>query len=206
MLAIGLLVLFPRLGVEWQWFAQFDAQGVLLRRWLLQVVAFVLVLGLGIPLQLQQLQRGWRLRQAPGPKPLPIFPLVSLGPVGLTLLMGGVLLLLAGGLTYLLVQARDLIAEPFSGRVITGIPVLADLPPGCSSAWRPVCCCRCCSGPSPRCESPWEPLCWPQPPPWPGAGACGYQRSWRRPSESVIRSPALIWRSPCCSCQPCICW
>ena len=128
-LATGLLVLFPRLGVEWQWFAQFDAQGVLLRRWLLQVFAFVLVLGLGIPLQLQQLQRGWRLRQAPGPKPLPIFPLVSLGPLGLTLLMGGVLLLLAGGLTYLLVQARDLIAEPFSGRVITGIPVLADLPP-----------------------------------------------------------------------------
>ncbi|MEI6112776.1 MAG: hypothetical protein WCP63_14085, partial [Cyanobium sp. ELA712] len=70
-LVAGLLVLLPRLGIEWQWFAQFDVEVVLLRRWLLQVLAFGLVLGLGIPLQLQQLQRSWRLRQAPGPKPLP---------------------------------------------------------------------------------------------------------------------------------------
>jgi len=128
-LVAGLLVLLPRLGIEWQWFAQFDAEVVLLRRWLLQVLAFAVVLGLGIPLQLQQLQRSWRLRQAPGPKPLPASPLLRLGPPLLVLLVAALLLLLAGGLTYLLVQARDLIAEPFSGRVITGIPVLADLPP-----------------------------------------------------------------------------
>jgi len=128
-LVAGLLVLVPRLGIEWQWFAQFDAEVVLLRRWLLQLLAFALVLGLGIPLQLQQLQRSWRLRQAPGPKTLPASPLLRIGPPLLVLLVAALLLLLAGGLTYLLVQARDLIAEPFSGRVITGIPVLADFPP-----------------------------------------------------------------------------
>ncbi len=127
-LAMGLAVLLPRLGIEWQWFAQFDAEVVLLRRWLLQLIAFTLVLGLGIPLQLQQLQRSWRLRQAAAPKPIPALPLLTLSPLPLLLLLGTLLLLLAGGLTYLLVQARDLIASPFSGRVITGIPVLADLP------------------------------------------------------------------------------
>ena len=128
-LLAGLLVLLPRLGIEWQWFAQFNAEVVLLRRWLLQLLAFVLVLGLGIPLQMQQLQRSWRLRQSPTPKPLAPSPLLRLAPLHLVVLMAVLLLLLAGGLTYLLVQARDLIAEPFSGRVITGIPVLADLPP-----------------------------------------------------------------------------
>ena len=122
-------VLLPRLGIEWQWFAQFDAQVVLLRRWLLQLMAFALVLGLGIPLQLQQLQASWRLRQTAAAKSLPAAPLFRLEPLPLVLLLAALLLLLAGGLTYLLVQARDLIAEPFSGRVITGIPVLADLPP-----------------------------------------------------------------------------
>ena len=128
-LLLGLLVLLPRLGIEWQWFAQFGFQGVLLRRWLLQITAFAVVMGLGVPLQMQQLQRCWRLRQAAAAKTLPNSPLVALAPLPLLLVLAGLVLLLAGGLTYLLVQARDLIASPFSGRVITGIPVLADLPP-----------------------------------------------------------------------------
>jgi len=127
-LLAGLMVLIPRLGIEWQWFSQFGFEPVLLRRWLLQVGAFALVLGLGIPLQLQQLQRCWRLRQSWGSKLLPGSPLISLPPLPLVLVLSALLLLLAGGLTYLLVQARDLIAAPFSGRVITGIPILADLP------------------------------------------------------------------------------
>ncbi|MCP9809980.1 UPF0182 family protein [Cyanobium sp. HWJ4-Hawea] len=127
--ALGLFVLAGRLSIEWQWFSEFQAQGMLLRRWLLQLGAFVLVMGLGVPLQLRQLQRCWRLRLEASRKQLPnspLFPLARLGLIGLLLLL---LALLAGCLTYLMVQAQDLIAAPFSGQVITGIPVLADLPP-----------------------------------------------------------------------------
>ena len=126
---VALVVLLPRLAVESQWFAQFGAQPVLWRRWLFQLLAFLVVMGLGVPLQLQQLNRCWRLRQEAPRKQLPAAPLVSLAPRPLLAVLMALLLLLAGGLTYLLVQAKDLIAAPFSGRVITGIPVLADLPP-----------------------------------------------------------------------------
>ena len=128
-LLIGLLVLSPRLFVETQWFAQFDAAAVLHRRWMFQLLAFAVVMGLGVPLQLQQLNRCWRLRREAARKTLPPAPLVALGHVPLLGVLAGLLLLLSGGLTYLLVQAKDLIASPFSGTVITGIPVLADLPP-----------------------------------------------------------------------------
>ena len=128
-LALGLLVLVPRLLVEGQWFAQFGSGAVILRRWLLQLLGFGVVLGLGVPLQLQQLQRCWRLRQEAPRKLLPQAPLVAMGPRALLAALAGLLLLLAGGLTYLMVQARDLIVAPFSGTVITGIPVLTDLPP-----------------------------------------------------------------------------
>ena len=128
-LALGLLVLVPRLLVEGQWFAQFGSGAVILRRWLLQLLGFGVVLGLGVPLQLQQLQRCWRLRQEAARKVLPAAPLVAMGPRVLVAVLAGLLLLLAGGLTYLMVQARDLIVAPFSGTVITGIPVLTDLPP-----------------------------------------------------------------------------
>ncbi len=129
-LLLGLLLVLPRLGIEWQWFAEFGFEPVLLRRWLLQILAFVVVMGLGVPLQIQQLQRCWRLRQAWAAKELPPSPLVALDSPRLVLVLSALLLLLAGGLTYLLVQARDLIAAPFSGRVITGLPVLTDLPAG----------------------------------------------------------------------------
>ena len=128
-LLLGALLLFPRLAVESQWFAQFGAEAVLWRRWLFQLLAFAVVMGLGVPLQLQQLSRCWRLRQEAPRKILPQAPLLALGQRGLLALLLSLLLLLAGGLTYLMVQAKDLIAAPFSGRVITGIPVLADLPP-----------------------------------------------------------------------------
>ncbi len=128
--AVGVAVVVPRLWIEHRWFEQFQAAPVLWRRWLLQLLAFAVVMGLGVPLQLQQLQRCWRLRQEVSRKRLPEAPLIALGHWPLVLVLGVLLLLLAGGLTYLLVQARDLIAAPFSGKVITGIPVLADLPPG----------------------------------------------------------------------------
>ena len=82
-LVLGLLVLGSRLAVESQWFAQFGAASVLWRRWLLQLLAFVVVMGLGVPLQLQQLSRCWRLRQEAPRKTLPQNPLLVLGQRGL---------------------------------------------------------------------------------------------------------------------------
>lgn len=129
-LVVLLLVALSRLGIEWLWFGQFNAQDLLLRRWLLQLMAFALVMGLGVPLQLQQLQRCWGLRQQHRGKRVPAEPLLRLGQWPFLLVFALLLLLLAVGLTYLMVQAHDLIAAPFSGQVITGIPVLADLPWG----------------------------------------------------------------------------
>ena len=126
---IGVGVVLPRLAVEWEWFAQFGFQSVALRRWLLQVIAFLLVMGLGIPLQLQQLRRCWNLRQRAGSKTLPPDPLLRLDPGSLVAVLAVLLILLVGGLAYLEVQARGLIAAPFSGDVISGVPVFADLSP-----------------------------------------------------------------------------
>jgi hypothetical protein len=127
------LLLLPRLWVEQAWFDQFQLRAMLLRRWGLQLLAFLAVLGLGIPLQLQQLQRCWNLRQGsktqgpalgrPGRKPL-----LALEGWPLALALALQLALLVGGLTYLLVQARGLINEPFNDAVLSGFPVLADLP------------------------------------------------------------------------------
>ena len=58
-LVAGLAVTVGRLGIEWQWFSQFDAQEVALKRWLIQVVTFCLVMGLGGCFQWKQLQRCW---------------------------------------------------------------------------------------------------------------------------------------------------
>ena len=55
--ACGLVLLLggsSRLAIEWRWFAQFGFEGMLLRRWLLQLGAFALVCG---PLSLLQLQQ-----------------------------------------------------------------------------------------------------------------------------------------------------
>ncbi|MFZ9621976.1 MAG: UPF0182 family protein, partial [Prochlorococcaceae cyanobacterium] len=132
LLLLGVLlvavVLASRLTIEWLWFAEFGAQGMLLRRWLLQIVAFALVMGLGVPLQLQQLQRCWRLRQQSGSKQLPASPLLRLGPWLLSAVLVALLALLAVGLSFLWVQARGLIAEPFSGQVITGLAGVRELP------------------------------------------------------------------------------
>ncbi len=131
--ALGLLACVPlalglsRLVIEWLWAQQFGFQGVLVRRWWLQIGAFVLVLGLGVPLQLQQLQRCWHLRRGAVGKALPAAPLLVLRGWSLSLLLAALLLVLSGGLTYLMAQARGLIEAPFSGRVISGLPVLADL-------------------------------------------------------------------------------
>ena len=123
-----LVVVLCRLGIEFAWFSQFGFQAMILRRWALQVTAFLVVLGLGIPLQLHQLRRCWRLRAAPGAKGLagtPLFPLAGLQLAVVLLLL---LLALSLGLVYLAVQARELIAAPFSGEVVSGLPVLAELP------------------------------------------------------------------------------
>jgi hypothetical protein len=127
--ALGLLLLVARLSIEWQWFGEFGAQGMVLRRWLLQLAAFLVVMGLGVPLQLQQLQRCWRLRLEAPRKQLPPSPLLGCSSWTLVGLLGLLLLLLVAALNYLMVQARDLIAAPFSGHVTTGIPVFADLQP-----------------------------------------------------------------------------
>ncbi len=118
-----------RLSIEWLWFAQFDFQGILLRRWMLQIVAFLLVFGLGSWLQLAQLQRCWRLREEAAEAPRPREPLLRMDNGALAGVLIGLVLMLAGGLSYLMVQARGLIANPFSGDVITGFSVLRDLPP-----------------------------------------------------------------------------
>ena len=128
-LAVLLVVALSRLTIEWLWFGEFQAQGLLLRRWLLQIGAFAVVMGLGVPLQLQQLQRCWRLRQQHRNKDVPTAAILRLGQWQLVAALAFLLVLLAGGLTYLMVQANDLITAPFSGQVITGIPVFADLPP-----------------------------------------------------------------------------
>ena len=127
--AILLGVAVPRLGVEWEWFGQFGFESVVLRRWLLQLSAFLVVMGLGIPLQLQQLQRCWNLRQRAGSKILPPDSLFRLNPGPLVAVQAVLLILLVGGLAFLEVQARGLIAAPFSGDVISGFPVFADLSP-----------------------------------------------------------------------------
>jgi len=124
-----LLVVWARLAVELQWFAQFRFEAVLLRRWGLQVVTFLLVFGVGSLLQLQQLGRCWRLRQDARAKALPPAPIARLGSRLLVSCLLGLLLLLVAGLCYLLVQARGLITAPFSGAVITGFPLFRDLPP-----------------------------------------------------------------------------
>ncbi len=132
LLPVGLvlaLIAAARLAVEWQWFGQFDAQAVILRRWILQLLAFALVFGPGSLLQLQQLQRCWRLRGEAGRKRLSLLPLLRLGSRQLVVALLALLMLLTVGLSYVLVQARDLIQAPFSGQVITGFSLVRDLPP-----------------------------------------------------------------------------
>ncbi|MFN9646530.1 MAG: UPF0182 family protein [Cyanobacteriota bacterium] len=124
----GGALLLARLLVEWQWFAQFGFQSILLRRWLLQLIAFVGVLGIGSLLQLQQLQRCWGLRQGRILETLPPRPILRLSGLRLVLSLLALLLLLLGGLGYLLVQARGLIAAPFSGEVMTGVSLFRDRP------------------------------------------------------------------------------
>ncbi|MFM7085876.1 MAG: UPF0182 family protein [Cyanobium sp.] len=123
-----LLVVSSRLTVEWRWFAQFGLQGVLLRRWWLQLGAFLLVCGPLSLLQLLQLQRCWRLRQESQRRILPAEPLLQLDAFRLVPVLVALLLLLVLGLSFVLMQARDLITAPFSGTVVTGLSLLRDLP------------------------------------------------------------------------------
>jgi len=126
---LAVIVGLARMAVEWHWFGQFELQSVLLRRWALQVLAFLLVFGGGCLLQLKQLQRCWRLRQQAGHKPLGHDPLFQMRGRALFLTVLALLLLLAAGLAYLVLQARALIAAPFSGQAITGLSVLFQLSP-----------------------------------------------------------------------------
>ena len=119
--------LASRLAVEWQWFEQFGFQSVLLKRWWYQLLAFAGVLGIGLVLQLKQLQRCWRLRQSQDRKDLPPRPIVQLQNSPLILALVGLMVLLIGSLGYLLIQAKGLIAAPFSGEVMPGLPVLKNL-------------------------------------------------------------------------------
>ncbi|MFM9073290.1 MAG: UPF0182 family protein [Cyanobium sp.] len=125
---IGGTWLWSRLVVEWQWFAQFSFQSVWLKRLWIQLLAFAGVLGIGLLLQLKQLERCWRLRENQSLRQLPPRPILRLENSTLVLTLVGLMVLLIGGLGYLLIQAKGLIAAPFSGEVITGLSVLKDLP------------------------------------------------------------------------------
>ena len=110
------LVLLPRLWIELQWFQQFELGPVVLKRWGLQFLALVLVLGIGIPVQLNQLQRCWKLRRRdPAYRGESIF--MPLKGWGLLLVLLLVLGLLSTATSYLFVQALGLLQEPFSGSV-----------------------------------------------------------------------------------------
>lgn len=125
--ALLLILLLPRLWVELAWFEQFQFEQLLLRRWVVQGVAFIAVLGLGIPLQLQQLQRCWSLRSQNQIQRGNLPPLKGWGlSFVLALLLSSLLL----GLTYLLVQARGLINAPFNNEALSGLPMLAGVPVG----------------------------------------------------------------------------
>ena len=128
LLVVGVLVV-SRLSVEWAWYSQFDFQQVLLRRWMLQLLGFLLVMGVGIPLQLQQLHRCWRLRSEAPTKPLPRQALLRMGPLALICILLALLLLLSTGLLFLFVQARGLISDPFDSDVVSGLSALAGLSP-----------------------------------------------------------------------------
>mgnify|MGYP000701462225 CR=1 FL=1 len=121
------LVLLPRLWIELQWFQQFELGPVVLKRWGLQFLALVLVLGIGIPVQLNQLQRCWKLRRRdPAYRGESIF--MPLKGWGLLLVLLLVLGLLSTATSYLFVQALGLLQEPFSGIVLSSFPVLGSLP------------------------------------------------------------------------------
>ena len=121
------LVVLPRLWIELQWFQQFELGPVVLKRWGLQFLALALVLGIGIPVQLNQLQRCWKLRRRdPAYRGESMFmPLRSWGLlVSLVVALG----LLSTATSYLFVQALGLLQEPFSGIVLSSFPVLGSLP------------------------------------------------------------------------------
>ena len=120
-------VVLPRLWIEWHWFEQFSLGVVLLRRIGLQLLALTLVLGIGIPVQLQQLNRCWKLRrQGPAHRGESVFlPLRGWSLAFAVLLLLG---LLSSACSYLLVQARGLIDEPFSGIALSSFPLLGELP------------------------------------------------------------------------------
>ena len=121
------MVLLPRLWIELQWFQQFELGPVVLKRWGLQFLALVLVLGIGIPVQLNQLQRCWKLRRRdPAYRGESIF--MPLKGWGLLLVLLLVLGLLSTATSYLFVQALGLLQEPFSGIVLSSFPVLGSLP------------------------------------------------------------------------------
>ena len=121
------LVLLPRLWIELQWFQQFELGPVVLKRWGLQFLALTLVLGIGIPVQLNQLQRCWKLRRRdPAYRGESIF--MPLKGWGLLLVLLLVLGLLSTATSYLFVQALGLLQEPFSGIVLSSFPVLGSLP------------------------------------------------------------------------------
>ena len=125
--AVLALVLLPRLWIELQWFKQFDLGPVVLKRWGLQFLALGLVLGIGIPVQLNQLQRCWKLRRRdPAYRGESVF--IPQRGWGLLVLLVLVLGLLSTATSYLFVQALGLLREPFSGVVLSSFPVLGSLP------------------------------------------------------------------------------
>jgi len=80
---------------------------VLLRRWLLQLTTFAVVDGSGIALQAQAAPALFGgLRHQGGSNPCRVLISFNWGQASLVAVLAALLLLLAGGLTYLAVQAR----------------------------------------------------------------------------------------------------
>jgi len=130
-LLVSALVLITWLGcrawIEWRWFAQFGLTAVLLRRWLLQLVALMVALALAVAAEVW-LGRFWRLRDAPQTS----HRLQQLR--GRTYLAS--LLLVLGCMlapTQLLARmAWRLLESPFDVRRLHGLVLLADRPSAAS--------------------------------------------------------------------------
>ncbi len=126
---VAVVVVVARLIVEWHWFAQFGFEAVLVRRVLWQMLALLVVFGLGSFLQLSQLKRCWRLRDRPAQPARGRQSLLVLGSRPLVVSLLVLLLALALGLSFLWVQARELIASPFHAQVMAGFGVASRIQP-----------------------------------------------------------------------------
>jgi len=116
---VAVATLASRLWIEWRWFAQFDWQVVLARRWFMQILGALLGLGLGFALQ-RWLQ--WLWAQVPRAGEAARFSVCGWR-YGLLLACSALMQLLP--LLLLLELARRLVLNPFDPRRLHGLVLLA---------------------------------------------------------------------------------